>query len=41
MGKFGWLAVTMVGCAISLYGNKKVQESVKKEIANKNMIKVG
>jgi hypothetical protein len=32
MKKFGWLAVTMVGCAISLYGNSKVQKAVREEI---------
>ena len=31
MNKYGWLAVTLVGTAISLYGNHKVQQEVKKE----------
>lgn len=28
MNKYSWLAVTFVGTMISLYGNKKVRESV-------------
>ena len=31
MNKYGWLAVTFVGTAISLYGNKKIRESVASE----------
>jgi hypothetical protein len=32
MKKFGWLAVTLVGTAISLYGNHRVQKAVREEI---------
>jgi hypothetical protein len=35
MNKYGWLAVTLVGTAISIYGNRKVQQEVKKEQAEK------
>lgn len=33
MNKFGWLAVTLVGTAISLYGNHKVRQAVREEQA--------
>jgi hypothetical protein len=26
-----WLGVTLTGCAISFYGNKKVQQAVREE----------
>lgn len=35
MNKWKWLCVTLVGTAISLYGNKKVQEAVKLEMEAK------
>lgn len=32
MNNWGWLGVTLIGAVISLYGNKKVQEEVRKEL---------
>lgn len=32
MNKYSWLVVTLVGAAISLYGNHKVQKAVREEL---------
>lgn len=37
--KYAYLALTLVGTAISLYGNKKVKEAICEEIAEKHLNK--
>lgn len=40
MNKYSWLAITLLGTAISLYGNKKVQECVREETANQQISEI-
>lgn len=35
--KYAYLLLTLAGTAISLYGNKKVQESIREEIAERSL----